>query len=140
MVTEITEWVRCFGLYASIISRSPERVPDPLGYQTLIINAYTEYQGKYWAGYDRQFRLRAAVTPVASWSTVDTTLWNRAFGGLCSIPRCLHRFSVSHKSSSVNFPQTLTHHLLQGPPLQDVTIDPQFVFLEQGAQSRVFTS
>ena len=99
IVTDIIEWVRCFGLYISIISqRAPERVSDLLGYQALIIDAYTEYQGLYWSGYDRQFRLRAAVTPVASWSTVDTSLWNRAFSGLPSTPRCTHCFSVSHKS------------------------------------------
>ena len=81
-VTNILEWVRCFGLYISIIAGSaPERVPDLLSYQALIIDAYTEYQGEYWSGYDRQFRQRAVVTPATSWSTMDTTLWNLAFGG-----------------------------------------------------------
>lgn len=99
IVTNILEWVRCFGLYTSIISRSaPERVPDLLGYQALIIDAYTEYQGDHWSGYDRQFRQRAAVTPISTWSAMDTTLWNRAFGGMASLPRCIHCFSVSHKS------------------------------------------
>ena len=51
IVTNILEWVRCFGLYISIIARSAlETVPDLLSYQTPIIDAYTEYQGEYWSG------------------------------------------------------------------------------------------
>ena len=75
IVTNIMEQVQCFGLCISIIASSaPERVLDFLSYQALIIDAYTEYQGEYWSGYDRQFRQRAAVTPATSWSTMDTTL------------------------------------------------------------------
>lgn len=49
IVTNILEWVRCFSLYVSIISRnSPERVSDLLGYQMVIIDAYNEYQGDHW--------------------------------------------------------------------------------------------
>ena len=103
IVTDIIEWVRCFGLYISIISQSaPERVSDLLGYQALIIDAYTEYQGLYWPGYDRQFRLRAAVTPVTSWSTVETALWNRAFSGLPSTPRCIHCFFLASRLTIVS--------------------------------------
>ena len=100
IVTDIIEWVRCFGLYISIISQSaPERVSDLLGYQALIIDAYTEYQGLYWPGYDKQFRLRAAVT---SWSTVETLLWNRAFSGLPSTPRCTHCFFLASRLTIVS--------------------------------------
>ena len=99
IVTNILEWVRCFGLYISIIAHSaPERVTHFLSYQALIIDAYTEYQGEYWSGYDRQFRQRAAVSPATSWSSMDTTLCNLAFGGRASLPRCTHCLSVSHKS------------------------------------------
>ena len=97
IVTNILEWVRCFGLYVSIIARStPEKVPDLLSHQALIIDAYTEYQGDYWSGYDRQFRQWAAVTPTTIWSTIDFTLWNLAFGGHIGLPRCTHCLSVSH--------------------------------------------
>ena len=99
IVTNILEWVCCFGFYVSVIAGStPQRVPDLMNYQALIIDAYTEYKGDYWSGYDRQFRQRAAVTPTTSWSTMDTTLWNLAFGGHISLPRCTYCLSVSHKS------------------------------------------
>lgn len=38
---------------------APKRVLDLLSYQALIINAYIEYQGDHWSGYNRQFRQRA---------------------------------------------------------------------------------
>ena len=44
MVTNILEWVQCFGLYATIISRNaPHRVPDLLSYQALILAAQEEW-------------------------------------------------------------------------------------------------
>ena len=37
-VTDIIEWVQCFSIFTAIIHRSqPERTPDLLGYQNLII-------------------------------------------------------------------------------------------------------
>jgi len=42
-VTNILEWIQCFRMYIVAISRSqPERVPDLLGYQALIIQAHRE--------------------------------------------------------------------------------------------------
>lgn len=101
MVTEILEWVRCFGLYVAIISCSaPNRVPDLLGYQALILDAQKEYPGDHWIGYDRRFRQRAAATRSTNWSAVEPTLWNMAFAGRASTPRCKFCFSVSHLSSN----------------------------------------
>jgi len=49
----ILEWLQCFYSYVSVISRNhPERVPDLMGYQSLIIEASMEYKGDCWAGYD----------------------------------------------------------------------------------------
>ena len=39
-VTNILEWIQCFSIYIAIIAQKhPERVPDLLGYQSLIIDA-----------------------------------------------------------------------------------------------------
>ena len=63
-VTSILEWARCFALYISIISRKqPQRVPDLLGYQSLILLASMAYEGDGWQGYDRIFRQHTAVRP-----------------------------------------------------------------------------
>jgi len=61
-VSDIMEWVQCFGIYVAIISQSkPKRVADLIGYQSIIISAsQIGYEGK-WMTYDRRFRLKASV-------------------------------------------------------------------------------
>ena len=86
-VTTILEWAQCFGIYVAVLSKTqPERVPDLLAYQALIIQALiiqaqVEYQGDSWLGYDRTSRLRAMSQPNLKWSSVDPTLWSLAFSG-----------------------------------------------------------
>lgn len=99
VITSILEWMQCFGIYVAVISRKePHRVVDLLGYQHLIIQAYQEYHGDSWLGYDRRFRQRAATNPSSSWSTIDPTLWSLAFSGRGSSRLCSHCFSTSHSS------------------------------------------
>ena len=99
MVSDIVEWLQCFGLYIAIISRKqPARVLDLLGYQNLIIQAYQEYRLDCWLGYDHRFRQQAAATPTR-WAVVDPTLWNLAFFGRAGTSRCHYCFSLSHCSS-----------------------------------------
>ena len=98
-VTNILEWLQCFGIYIAIVSRKePHRVLDLLAYQHLIIQAHQEYQGDCWLGYDRRFRQRAATNPSMNWSTIDPTLWSLAFSGKASATLCSHCFSTSHSS------------------------------------------
>ena len=100
VVSDIVEWLQCFGTYIAIISRKqPTRVIDLLGYQSLIIQAYQEHEGDRWLGYDRRFRQQAAATPSTTWSIVDTNLWNLAFSGRGGISRCSHCFSLAHPST-----------------------------------------
>ena len=102
VVASIMEWVQCFGIYIAVISRKqPHRVPDLLGYQTLIIEAYLEYQGDGWMAYDRRFRQRTGATQ--QWAHIDTTLWNLAFSGKGRAARCQHCCSLSHVSSECDW-------------------------------------
>ena len=81
IIPTILEWVQCFSLYTAIVSRKqPERVPDLLGYQSLIIDAHREFKGDYWMGYDRCFLQSAAATRIDKWANVDITLWSVTFG------------------------------------------------------------
>ena len=99
-VSDIVEWLQCFGTYIAIVSRKqPTRVIDLLGYQNLIIQAYQEYRGDRWLGYDRRFRLQVAATPSIKWAVADSTLWNIAFSGRAGVSRCGYCFSLSHQSS-----------------------------------------
>ena len=84
----------------SILSRKqPQRVPDLLGYQLLIILASMAYEGDSWQGYDRIFRQHAAVKPSCMWGAIDGPLWNVAFSGKPMAPHCKHCFSFSHTST-----------------------------------------
>ena len=77
--------------------KQPKRVPDLLGYQSLIIDAYQEFKGDYWMGYDRCFRQRAAaVAQVDKWTNIDITLWNLAFASRGATTHCKFCFSTSH--------------------------------------------
>ena len=99
-VTTILEWAQCFGIYVAILSRTqPERVPDLLAYQALIIQAQVEYQGDSWLGYDRTFRLRAMSQPNLKWSSVDPTLWSLTFSGKGKVSRCRQCFTLTLASS-----------------------------------------
>ena len=40
---------------AVIAKSQPDRIPDLLGYQSLIIKAHLEYAGDGWIGYDKDF-------------------------------------------------------------------------------------
>ena len=81
-ISGIVEWLQCFGTYIAIVSwKQPARVLDLLGYQSLIIQAYQEYHGNRWLGYDRRFRQQVAATPSISWAIAHSTLWNIAFSG-----------------------------------------------------------
>ena len=71
-VTNILEWIQCFSVYIAIIAlKYPERVPDLLGYQSLIIDASIQYEGDSWVGYDRRFRLSAAANSTKAWASLD---------------------------------------------------------------------
>ena len=125
MVSDIVEWLQCFGIYIAIISRKqPARVIDLLGYQNLIIQAYQEYRGDCWLEYDRGFRQQAAATPTR-WAVVDPTLWNLAFSGQAGTSRCrycldCHIVLVTVKSC---LPHKRSMHTAQAIPLQ--TTSPQ---------------
>ena len=106
-VTNILEWLQCFGLYVAILSQSePERVPDLQGYQELIIQASMEY--------DRVFRLSATSQKGISWSSTDTTLWSVAFSGKSKTGRCSQCFSLTHSSAECGW-SSETHS--SKPPL-----------------------
>ena len=92
----ITEWLQ---RYVSVIaSKQPQRVPDLMGYQVLILEASSEYKNDCWMAYDRRFRQDATSQPQRSWSNIDTTLWLLAFSGQARANRCNICFSLSHIS------------------------------------------
>ena len=79
-VTNIIEWVQCFSVFIAIIHRSqPERTPDLLGYQNLIVQTSQICQEGHWVVYDQRFRLKASAQGLHQWSTIDITVWSLTF-------------------------------------------------------------
>ena len=63
-ITNIMEWLQSFAVYVSVIARKqPQRVPDLMGYQVLILEASSEYKNDCWMAYDRRFRQDATSQP-----------------------------------------------------------------------------
>ena len=99
-ISNIIEWVKCFSMYIAVVSsKQPHRVPDLLGYLTLIMESHMEHAGEGWIGYDRRFRQIAATKPNVVWAQIDTTLWNIAFSGKAISARCKFCFSLFHTSA-----------------------------------------
>jgi len=74
-VSNIVEWLQCFGTYMAVIScTAPGRMVDLLDYQNLIIQGHLKYQDGCWTSYDRQFHQKASTTPMQAWSDIETTL------------------------------------------------------------------
>ena len=82
-----------------ISRKQPERIPDLLAYEKLIIEAHMEYSGDAWLGYDQRFRQCAATDATNNWAIIDPTLWNLAFSRKARAARCKFCFSLSHASS-----------------------------------------
>ena len=118
-VSTILEWIQCFGIYiAALTQKHPERIPDLLGYQQLIIEASLEYEGDNWLGYDRQFQLTAAATQNTAWGHIDQTLWSLAFSAKAKASRCKYCFSIIHTAAECAWaPEQLTSNPVTQPML-----------------------
>jgi len=74
------EWVQCFNIFVAVFhSSQPDRTPDLIGYQNLIMQTSKLGQEGRWILYDRRFRLKASALRLQHWSTIDITVWHMAF-------------------------------------------------------------
>ena len=74
-VSDIVEWVQCFGTYVNFISCSkPKRIAELIGYQSLIIGASQNCHEGQWTIYDCHFHLKASASHTKQWSIVDITM------------------------------------------------------------------
>jgi len=79
-VTDIMDWIQCFGMYIAVVSlKEPHRIPDLIGYQNLIVQSSIDSHEGRWIIYDRRFRLKASATTIQEWSAIDITVWRMAF-------------------------------------------------------------
>ena len=68
-ISSISEWLQAFAVYVAVISKKqPDRIPDLMVYQVLMLEASNEYKNDCWLAYDRRFRQQAASDPHCQWS------------------------------------------------------------------------
>ena len=103
-VSNVTEWLQGFAAYVAVLSKKqPHRIPDLMGYQLIILEAYAEFRNDGWLAYDRRFRQWAASHHKTRWAAIEPTLWSFAFQGQARSNRCKHCFSLSHNSVECEF-------------------------------------
>ena len=48
-IPDLLSWIQCFGMYAAVVaSKSPDRIPQLLAYQTMIVREARRCGGKGW--------------------------------------------------------------------------------------------
>ena len=81
-VTNISQWLERYSVVTAILAtRFPEKAPELLAYQSSIIRAERNYEGKQWVAYDRQYRREALAQKDLNWSVPNVRLYNEAFTG-----------------------------------------------------------
>ena len=95
MVTDIIEWLQCFGHHITEAACQGSRFARlPKSYYSGI----SRRSGDCWLGYDCRFQQQAAATSTRL-AVVNPTLWNLVFSGWAGTSHCHYCFSLSHCSS-----------------------------------------
>lgn len=82
IIPDFATWVQCFALYtATLATKSPERIPDLMAYQTIIAKASQKYRWPSWVVYDQKFRQEAPGNPTQAWAKVDPSIYAQCFTG-----------------------------------------------------------
>ena len=81
-VTDVLVWVQCFSAMVGALSTVyPDKVPEFMAYQALIVKCSCDYDGLGWVLYDRVFRRQVAVTKDLNWSKLNPTLHSLCLAG-----------------------------------------------------------
>ena len=85
-----------------VLSRKyPHRIPELMGYQSLIIKCSRDFEGLAWAQYDRAYRRQAAQSKDLKWSRLNPTLYSLCFAGKARKNiACCHCLSDMHTSET----------------------------------------
>ena len=117
-VTDISVWVECYSLMASVICRKyPLAAADMWAYMRCIVRSARTFDGNAWVSYDRLYRRQAAASRSLSWGTEDQSLYNKAFAGRAKpLARCRGCLSEHHGSEAC--PDALALSLPHAPSLR----------------------
>ena len=82
LVTDVLVWVQCFSAMVGALSTTyPDKVPEFMAYQALIVKCSRDYEGLGWVMYDRAFHRQVAVTKDLNWSKLNPTLHSLCLAG-----------------------------------------------------------
>lgn len=94
-IPDMLSWIQSFGIYISVMaSKYPDRVPNMLAYQTMLVREARRCGGNGWLAYDTAFRQQAAADPLCDWSKLNSSLYPVTFMAQASgrgkcCPHCL---------------------------------------------------
>jgi len=105
LIPDITIWVQCFGIYASVLATQfPQHVPELLAYMGDIIKASKQFKWPSWVIYDVAYRQCMEETGQKDWSKVDPSIYARSFTGWAKTSSwCTWCVSLDHDNSSCPF-------------------------------------
>ena len=68
IIPDLSTWLQCYSLYVAVVAGSqPERIPELMAYQSLIVRASKPYKWPAWLVYDQNFRQEAVNNPSQLW-------------------------------------------------------------------------
>ena len=74
-VTEIIQWLECFGRLASMLRmKHPNKVGEFSAYQLSILRAARNFKGTAWVAYELQYRRKALARRDLNWSVCNAQL------------------------------------------------------------------
>lgn len=82
VIPDFATWSQCFALYTAVLAlHHPERLPDLMGYMSLIARASKKYKWPAWVVYDQHFRQEASGNPGQVWAKAEPSLYTQCFTG-----------------------------------------------------------
>ena len=100
-VVDILLWLQCYAaLVAALALQHPQKTPEFMAYQSIIIKCHRDFEGLGWVYYDRAFRRQAALSKDLNWSRINPTLYSLCFAGKAKKSAiCIHCLSNNHNSA-----------------------------------------
>ena len=100
-IRDIVAWVDCWTAYSRVVvSTDPGRAAELMSYQDVVLRTYRSFaRTDVWLRYDRNFRRKAACSPVKlDWSVTDLEIFHQSYAS-SSAASTLSLASPSHASS-----------------------------------------
>jgi len=99
-VIDILLWVQCYAALVAVLAlQHPQKIPEFMAYQSVIIKCHRDFEGLGWVYYDRAFRRQAALSKDLNWSRINPTLYSLCFAGKAKKSAiCIHCLSNNHNS------------------------------------------